>query len=142
MFFLCTGGLGGGGQCYKQRFTDFFCLPAHGVAAARKTNDDKPGNVKPDRDDDVDDVTENEEGEFRKRYHSQATFSAVIGLSCGALVIMVIIVVAMAMRRSRPRNNTKTVLVDGDEDNATEKSHLVNMQENGYENPTYRFYDY
>ena len=123
-------------------FTDFSCLPAHGVAAARKTNDDKPGDVKPDPGDDVDDVTENEEGEFRKRYHSQATFSAVIGLSCGALVIMVIIVVAMAMRRSRPRNNTKTVLVDGDDDNTTEKSHLVNMQENGYENPTYRFYDY
>ena len=94
-----------------------------------------------DEDDDDENVTENEEGLFR-RSHSQATFSAVIGLSCGALVIMIIIVVAMAMRRTNPNNNTKTVLVDTDGDNATEKSHLVNMQENGYENPTYRFYDY
>ena len=90
---------------------------------------------------DDENVRENEEGFFRKT-HSAATFSAVIGLSCGALVIMIIIVVAMAMRRTRPSNNTKTVLVDADSDNATEKSHLMNMQENGYENPTYRFYDY
>lgn len=74
--------------------------------------------------------------------HSQATFSAIIGLSCGALLIMIIIVVAMAMRRTRPNNRTKTVLVDGDSDTASEKSHLINMQENGYENPTYKFYDY
>ncbi|RMX60703.1 hypothetical protein pdam_00006820 [Pocillopora damicornis] len=36
----------------------------------------------------------------------------------------------------------KKVLVDEDAEGASEKSHLVNMQENGYENPTYRFYDY
>lgn len=88
-------------------------------------------------------MSENEEGAFRGReHHSRATFSAVIGLSCGALVIMIIIVVAMAMRRPRPNNNTKTVLVDTDTEGVSEKSHLMNMQENGYENPTYKFYDY
>ena len=92
-------------------------------------------------DDDDEDVVENESAVFRKT-HSRATFSAVIGLSCGALVIMIIIVVAMAMRRPRPNNNTKTVLVDTDTEGASEKSHLVDMQENGYENPTYKFYDY
>ena len=115
-----------------------FCFPsAHGAAARKKGKDDDDD----DDDDDDEKIPENEEGLFRKT-HSQATFSAVIGLSCGALVIMIIIVVAIAMRRTRPNNNTKTVLVDGDGDNATEKSHLVDMQENGYENPTYRFYDY
>lgn len=89
---------------------------------------------------DPESVTEDERSLFRS--HSQATFSAIIGLSCGALLIMIIIVVAMAMRRTRPSNRTKTVLVDGDCDGATEKSHLINMQENGYENPTYKFYDY
>ena len=95
--------------------------------------------------DDDEDVSENEEGTFRThhtKHHSRATFSAVIGLSCGALVIMIIIVVAMAMRRPRANNNTKTVLVDTDTEGASEKSHLMNMQENGYENPTYKFYDY
>lgn len=104
-----------------------------GKTAASKKDDDI--------EDDDEDVAEDEEGPFR-RNHSRATFSAVIGLSCGALVIMIIIVVAMAMRRTRPSNNTKTVLVDEDAEGASEKSHLVNMQENGYENPTYRFYDY
>lgn len=85
-------------------------------------------------------MTEDEGSLFRE--HSQATFSAIIGLSCGALLIMIIIVVAMAMRRTRPNNGTKTVLADADCDGATEKSHLINMQENGYENPTYKFYDY
>ncbi|XP_044168530.1 amyloid-beta precursor-like protein [Acropora millepora] len=89
---------------------------------------------------DPESVTEDERSLFRS--HSQATFSAIIGLSCGALLIMIIIVVAMAMRRTRPSNRTKTVLVDADGDGATEKSHLINMQENGYENPTYKFYDY
>lgn len=101
----------------------------------------QPAARKQDDDDDPEDVTENEEAVFRQS-HSRATFSAVIGLSCGALVIMIIIVVAMAMRRPRPNHNTKTVLVDTDTEGASEKSHLVNMQENGYENPTYKFYDY
>lgn len=105
------------------------------TAALKKANDNDDDN------DDDEDVAEDENGPFRKN-HSRATFSAVIGLSCGALVIMIIIVVAMAMRRTRPGNNTKTVLVDEDGEGTSEKSHLVNMQENGYENPTYRFYDY
>lgn len=112
----------------------------------QKEDDQKPSGFQPaarkeDDDDDPEDVTENEEAVFRQS-HSRATFSAVIGLSCGALVIMIIIVVAMAMRRPRPNHNTKTVLVDTDTEGASEKSHLVNMQENGYENPTYKFYDY
>lgn len=109
-----------------------------------KKNDDLklPGKLAARKmDDDDEDVVENESAVFRKT-HSRATFSAVIGLSCGALVIMIIIVVAMAMRRPRPNNNTKTVLVDTDTEGASEKSHLVDMQENGYENPTYKFYDY
>lgn len=119
----------------------FLCFSTAHKFAARKKDGDKDAKGDADDDDDADDdLPEDEESVHTS--HSQATFSAVIGLSCGALVIMIIIVVAMAMRRTRPNNNTKTVLVDADSDNATEKSHLVNMQENGYENPTYRFYDY
>ncbi|KAL9964038.1 hypothetical protein ACROYT_G027612 [Oculina patagonica] len=115
-------------------------LPAEPAADARKKGDDDVD----DDDDSDEDESENEEAVYRHTHsrHSRATFSAVIGLSCGALVIMIIIVVAMAMRRPRSSNNTKTVLVDTDAEGASEKSHLMNMQENGYENPTYKFYDY
>ena len=118
-------------------------LPYSILPVVQPTGHAKAQKKMMDNDDgeDDEDVAENEEGAFR-RTHSRATFSAVIGLSCGALVIMIIIVVAMAMRRTRPNNNTKTVLVDADNEGASEKSHLVDMQENGYENPTYRFYDY
>jgi len=73
---------------------------------------------------------------------SPTTLAAVIGLSCGALVIMVIIIIAMAVRRSGgSRGPTKTVLVDPDNQNS-DKEHLLDMQKNGYENPTYKFFDY
>ena len=76
-----------------------------------------------------------------ERRQSSATFAAVVGLSCGALVIMVVIVIAMVMRKSR-HSSTRTVLVEGEGDAFLEKRHLQNMQKNGYENPTYKFYDY
>ena len=73
---------------------------------------------------------------------SPTTLAAVIGLSCGALVIMVIIIIAMAVKRSGgTRGPTKTVLVDPDNQNS-DKQHLLEMQKNGYENPTYKFFDY
>lgn len=120
-----------------QRLPCSFFVVAQVGAPEKKAGDSDAD----DEDDSDEDVSENEEAVFR-RSHSPATFSAVIGLSCGALVIMIIIVVAMAMRRPRSNNNTKTVLVNTDTEGASEKSHLVNMQENGYENPTYKFYDY
>ena len=73
---------------------------------------------------------------------SPTTLAAVIGLSCGALVIMVIIIIAMAVRRTGSnRGPTKTVLVDPD-NQSSDKQHLLEMQKNGYENPTYKFFDY
>ncbi|KAK3744753.1 hypothetical protein QZH41_013301, partial [Actinostola sp. cb2023] len=81
---------------------------------------------------------EPEDEEYFEDPHSPATFAVVIGLSCGALVIMVIIIITMAMRRSRRNNPTRTVLVDPDTDGNTEKQHLANLQQNGYENPIYK----
>ena len=91
---------------------------------------------------DPEDERENEE-EVVQIHQSSATFAAVVGLSCGALVIMIVIVIAMVMRKTRAGYNaTKTVLVEGEGDPMLEKRHLANMQKNGYENPTYKFYAY
>lgn len=70
---------------------------------------------------------------------SRAVFAAIIGLSCGALVIMVVIVLALFVRKSTPKKCTKTVIAD-DDDNSQEKRHLLKMQEDGFENPTYKFF--
>lgn len=85
---------------------------------------------------------EPEDEEAYKGPHSPATFAIVIGLSCGALVIMIMIVIAMAMRKSRGNNPTRTVLIDPDADGNSEKQHLANLQQNGYENPIYKLSSY
>ena len=68
---------------------------------------------------------------------SRAVFAAVIGLSCGALVIMIVIVLALFFRKGSSKRNTKTVIAD---DDCQEKRHLMKMQEDGFENPTYKFF--
>lgn len=119
------------------------------------TDDDHHGfpTIKPTTEDDEGEPEVNEHGDpvgqkghhhHRKGHwgkHSPTTLAAVIGLSCGALVIMVIIIIAMAVRRSGSRGPTKTVLVDPD-NQSSDKQHLLQMQKNGYENPTYKFFDY
>ncbi|EDO45291.1 predicted protein [Nematostella vectensis] len=107
----------------------------------RERHHGRHGNSKKHRKHDEEDEPENER-DFFGEPRSPATFAAVIGLSCGALVIMIVIIVAMAMRRSRGSSATKTVLVDPDADGNSEKQRLTDLQENGYENPTYKFYDY
>lgn len=83
-----------------------------------------------------------EDEEIFEAHRSPATFAVVIGLSCGALVIMIIIIIAMAMRKTRMNNPTRTVLVDQDADPNSEKQHLANLQQNGYENPVYKLTSY
>lgn len=90
----------------------------------------------------VNDPEDEPENELFEAHHSPATFAIVIGLSCGALIIMIVIIIAMAMRRSRMSNPTRTVLVDPDADPNSEKQHLANLQQNGYENPIYKLSSY
>jgi len=63
-------------------------------------------------------------------------FAMVIGLSCGALVIMLGILVALVVRM---RRNMYTRVMIPTED-IDDQQHLVEMQKNGFENPTYKFY--
>lgn len=69
---------------------------------------------------------------------SPAAFAAVIGLSCGALVIMLGIIVALVMRRNRA-NQGRVYIPDNESE---DQEHLIKMQKSGYENPTYKFFYY
>lgn len=88
-----------------------------------------------------DKLTDNDEHDHHNtRDHplkSRAVFAAVIGLSCGALVIMIVIVLALFFRKGSSKRSTKTVIAD---DDSVEKRHLLKMQEDGFENPTYKFF--
>ena len=75
---------------------------------------------------------------FFKRPRSPAAFAAVIGLGVGALVIMLGIIAALVVRRNRT-HTPRVVLAEVDSD---DREHLVKMQKNGYENPTYKFFYY
>lgn len=75
---------------------------------------------------------------FFKEPRSPAAFAAVIGLSCGALVIMLGIIVALVMRRNRAAQARVYIPEAEPED----REHLVKMQKSGYENPTYKFFYY
>lgn len=68
---------------------------------------------------------------------SPFAFNAVMGLSCGVLVIMLLLVIALIVRRRRI-NRPHVVLSE----NNDEREHLVEMQKNGFENPTYKFFYY
>ena len=75
---------------------------------------------------------------YFKQVRSPAAFAAVIGLSCGALVIMLGIIVALVMRRNRGGQGRVYIPDTEPED----QEHLIKMQKSGYENPTYKFFYY
>lgn len=75
---------------------------------------------------------------YFKQVRSPAAFAAVIGLSCGALVIMLGIIVALVVRRNRG-NQGRVYIPDAEPE---DHEHLVKMQKSGYENPTYKFFYY
>lgn len=97
---------------------------------------DKPGKIKVDEP--VAKKTHDHGHLFFKHPKSPAAFAAVIGLSCGALVIMLGSIIALVMRRNRA-NQSHVVVVDAEPE---DQEHLVKMQKSGYENPTYKFFYY
>jgi DNA-binding XRE family transcriptional regulator len=75
--------------------------------------------------------------EIEASQRSPFAFTVIMGLSGGVLVIMLFIIIAMVMRRRR-FNQSRVVITDNDD----ERDHLVEMQRNGFENPTYKFFYY
>ncbi|XP_028405436.1 amyloid-beta A4 protein-like [Dendronephthya gigantea] len=111
---------------------------AEGEHDSTHATDDMPRKSKPAKPKPL--KEKDDDGKHHHRDHplkSRAVFAAVIGLSCGALVIMIVIVLALFFRKGSSKRNTKTVIAD---DDCQEKRHLMKMQEDGFENPTYKFF--
>lgn len=115
-----------------------------------------------DLDDDLE-VTENEhEGQAVKQpfvaHHQQSKMAveqnlhspesssqlgASFGIAIGSVAIFVVLVVAVVMlrRRSSGRTSVTHGYVEVDPAASPEERHVANMQMNGYENPTYRYFE-
>jgi len=67
---------------------------------------------------------------------------SVVGLAIGSVAVFIIIVVAVVMLKKR---NTRQPITHGfvevDPAASPEERHVANMQMNGYENPTYRYFE-
>ncbi|XP_060586292.1 amyloid-beta precursor-like protein [Ruditapes philippinarum] len=73
---------------------------------------------------------------------SAATTTNVVGIVVGSVAVLIIIVVAVVMMRKRSRRQPITHgFVEVDPAASPEERHVANMQMNGYENPTYRYFE-
>lgn len=73
---------------------------------------------------------------------SAATTTNVVGIIIGSIAVLIIIVVAVVMMKRRSRRQPITHgFVEVDPAASPEERHVANMQMNGYENPTYRYFE-
>ena len=74
---------------------------------------------------------------------SSAQLGTTFGIAIGSVAIFVVLVVAVVMlrRRSSSRINVTHGYVEVDPAASPEERHVANMQMNGYENPTYRYFE-
>jgi len=86
-------------------------------------------------DDDVE-VDEMPHHHKKKEHGSPMAINIILGLCCGILVVMLIVVIVMVVQRRRVAH-TRVVIAENDD-----REHLVQMQKNGFENPTYKFFYY
>uniref|UniRef100_T2MFP9 Amyloid-like protein 1 n=1 Tax=Hydra vulgaris TaxID=6087 RepID=T2MFP9_HYDVU len=95
------------------------------LALELKSSDEDVANV-------VQEEPKNNEHHRSKR---SVLLTAILGLSCGIVVVMLFVVVALIMRRQRIVK-TRVIVSENNDD----REHLVKMQKNGFENPTYKFF--
>ncbi|MCI4378386.1 hypothetical protein PGIGA_G00215320 [Pangasianodon gigas] len=66
---------------------------------------------------------------------------AIIGLMVGGVVIATIIVITLIMLRKKQYSSIRHGVIEVDAAVTPEERHLTKMQQNGYENPTYKFFE-
>ncbi|XP_063812452.1 amyloid-beta precursor protein isoform X4 [Pseudophryne corroboree] len=66
---------------------------------------------------------------------------AIIGLMVGGLVIATVIVITLVMLKKKQYTSIHHGVVEVDAAVTPEERHLTKMQQNGYENPTYKFFE-
>uniref|UniRef100_A0A8B9HQF8 Amyloid-beta A4 protein n=1 Tax=Astyanax mexicanus TaxID=7994 RepID=A0A8B9HQF8_ASTMX len=66
---------------------------------------------------------------------------AIIGLMVGGVVIATVIVITLVMLRKKQYTSIQHGVIEVDAAITPEERHLSKMQQNGYENPTYKFFE-
>ncbi|XP_035762601.1 amyloid-beta A4 protein-like [Neolamprologus brichardi] len=83
-------------------------------------------------------------------YHEKLVFfandagsnkGAIIGLMVGGVVIATVIVITLVMLRKKQYTSIHHGVIEVDAAVTPEERHLAKMQQNGYENPTYKFFE-
>ncbi|CAM9133353.1 unnamed protein product [Lampetra planeri] len=70
-----------------------------------------------------------------------ANKGAIIGLMVGGVVIATVIVITLVMLRKKQYTSIHHGVIEVDAAVTPEERHLAKMQQNGYENPTYKFFE-
>ncbi|CAG5120904.1 unnamed protein product, partial [Candidula unifasciata] len=126
------------------------------------SNDELDPISQEDLDDDEENIRENEHSYERKNnfvalhmhdtHHVKQGFArsaasssqvgSTVGIVLGSVSVFVIIIVAIVMlRRSQSKPPVSHGYVEVDPSASPEERHVVNMQMNGYENPTYKYFE-
>ncbi|XP_016312324.1 amyloid beta (A4) precursor protein a isoform X2 [Sinocyclocheilus anshuiensis] len=100
--------------------------------------------------DDVPELQMEAEERHSEVYHQKLVFfaedvssnkGAIIGLMVGGVVIATIIVITLVMLRKKQYTSIHHGIIEVDAAVTPEERHLSKMQQNGYENPTYKFFE-
>ncbi|XP_059409445.1 amyloid-beta A4 protein-like [Carassius carassius] len=100
--------------------------------------------------DDVPELQMEAEERHSEVYHQKLVFfaedvssnkGAIIGLMVGGVVIATIIVITLVMLRKKQYTSIHHGIIEVDAAVTPENRHLSKMQQNGYENPTYKFFE-
>lgn len=74
--------------------------------------------------------------------HVATSTGSVFGIAIGSVAVFVIIIVAIVMLRKRSHRHPVTHgFAEMDPAASPEERHVANMQMNGYENPTYKYFE-
>ncbi|XP_052691154.1 amyloid-beta precursor-like protein isoform X1 [Crassostrea angulata] len=89
---------------------------------------------------------ENDQASFNQGSYSSAhvatSTGSVFGIAIGSVAVFVIIIVAIVMLRKRSHRHPVTHgFAEMDPAASPEERHVANMQMNGYENPTYKYFE-
>uniref|UniRef100_A0A3Q1D805 Amyloid-beta A4 protein n=1 Tax=Amphiprion ocellaris TaxID=80972 RepID=A0A3Q1D805_AMPOC len=145
----------------REIITFYFCLTFYSFFPAVEPVDARPipdrglptrpvSALKPEEMPEVRMETEERQSTGYEVYHQKLVFfaedvgsnkGAIIGLMVGGVVIATVIVITLVMLRKKQYTSIHHGVIEVDAAVTPEERHLAKMQQNGYENPTYKFFE-
>ncbi|XP_058247440.1 amyloid beta (A4) precursor protein b isoform X2 [Hemibagrus wyckioides] len=138
-------------ESFNQANTDNHVEPVDARPAPDRGLPTRPvSGLKPDEMPEVRIDTEERRSAGYEVHHQKLVFfaddvssnkGAIIGLMVGGVVIATIIVITLIMLRKKQYSSIHHGVIEVDAAVTPEERHLTKMQQNGYENPTYKFFE-